>query len=48
MKKAIFFDVDGTILDCFGGITEIRPKVKEAIRSLQKAGHYVFIASGRP
>lgn len=48
MKKAIFLDIDGTLLDCFGGITDITPKVKEAIHALQKQGHYVFIASGRP
>ena len=48
MKKAIFFDIDGTLLDCKGGITEITPRVKEAIRKLQANGDYVFIASGRP
>lgn len=48
MKKAIFFDIDGTLLDYFGGIVDITPKVKEAIRSLQKEGHYVFISTGRP
>lgn len=48
MKKAIFFDIDGTLLDYFGGITDITPKVKEAIRSLQKEGNYVFISTGRP
>lgn len=48
MKKAIFFDIDGTLLDCFGGIENITPKVKEAIHSLQSAGHYIFIATGRP
>lgn len=48
MKKAIFLDIDGTILDCFGGIPDITPNVKKAIRSLQSSGNYVFIASGRP
>lgn len=48
MKKAIFFDIDGTLLDYFGGITDMTSKVKESIRSLQKEGHYVFIATGRP
>ena len=48
MKKIIFFDIDGTLVDYFGGITEIRPRVKEAIREMQANGKYVFIATGRP
>lgn len=48
MKKAIFFDVDGTLIDCLNGINSITPRVEQAIRSLQKNGNYVFIASGRP
>ncbi len=48
MEKAIFFDVDGTLLDCLNGITDITPRVKKSIKALQDKGHYVFIASGRP
>ena len=48
MKKAIFFDIDGTLIEMKEGIKDIRPVVKSAIRSLQKSGHYVFIATGRP
>lgn len=48
MKKAIFFDIDGTLIEMKDGIKDIRPSVKSAIRSLQKRGHYVFIATGRP
>ncbi|QAT39715.1 HAD family hydrolase [Clostridium sp. JN-9] len=48
MKKAVFFDIDGTLLDCLNGITDITPAVKKAIRELQNEGNYVFIASGRP
>ncbi|OPJ63334.1 Cof-type HAD-IIB family hydrolase [Clostridium chromiireducens] len=48
MKRAIFFDIDGTILDCLNGIIDITPRVKKAIRSLQSNGDYVFIATGRP
>lgn len=48
MKRAIFLDIDGTLLDCFNGITEITPKVKEEIRLLQDKGDCVFIATGRP
>lgn len=48
MKKAVFFDIDGTLIDCLNGITDITPRVKKAIRALQEKGNYVFIASGRP
>ncbi len=48
MKKAIFLDIDGTLIDCFSGLIEISPKVKEEIRLLQAKGDYVFIATGRP
>lgn len=48
MKKAVFFDIDGTLLDCLNGITDITPRVKNAIRALQANGDYVFIATGRP
>ena len=42
MKKAVFFDIDGTLLDHFGGIVDITPNVKKAIRALQKEGRYVL------
>ncbi|MHC1681556.1 MAG: HAD family hydrolase [Clostridiaceae bacterium] len=48
MKKAVFFDIDGTLLDCLNGINDITPRVKGAIRALQDEGNYVFIATGRP
>lgn len=48
MKKAVFLDIDGTLLDCHNGITDITLRVKKAIRALQEEGDYVFIASGRP
>ncbi len=48
MKKAVFFDIDGTLLDCMDGILDITPKVKKMIKSLQENGDYVFIATGRP
>ncbi|BCZ46564.1 haloacid dehalogenase [Clostridium gelidum] len=48
MTKAIFFDIDGTLIDCLGGIMDITPTVKKGIRNLQSNGHYVFIATGRP
>ncbi len=48
MNKAVFFDIDGTLVDCLNGITDITPRVKKAIRELQAKDNYVFIATGRP
>ena len=48
MKRAIFFDIDGTLIDCLSGLTDITPRVKKAIRALQANGDYIFIATGRP
>ena len=48
MKNAVFFDIDGTLIDCLNGLTDITHRVKKAIRALQTNGDYVFIATGRP
>lgn len=48
MKKVVFFDIDGTLIDWKHGVCEISPRVQKAIRSLQEQGHYAFIATGRP
>lgn len=48
MKKAVFLDIDGTLIDSSKGIMEITPKVRNAIKKIQEDGNYVFIASGRP
>ncbi len=48
MKKAVFLDIDGTLLDSSKGITDITPKVKSSIKKLQEGGNYVFVATGRP
>ena len=48
MKKAIFLDIDGTLIDCMDGIKDITPNVKKAIRKAQENGDYVFISTGRP
>lgn len=36
MKKAIFLDIDGTLIDCMGGIKDITPNVKKAIKKFKK------------
>ena len=48
MRKAVFFDIDGPILDAVGGIHEITDRVRTAMKNLQAAGHLIFIATGRP
>lgn len=46
--KAVFFDVDGTLIEGTNpDFRYMREPVKQAIRKLQAAGNYVFIASGR-
>lgn len=48
MTKAIFFDIDGTLLASNEGIYFLTERVKKALRRLKSAGHYIFIATGRP
>ena len=43
-KKAIFFDIDGTIYSYDKGVIE---DTKEAIRELRNNGHLVFLCTGR-
>ena len=44
MRKAVFFDIDGTL---WNHHCEILPSTKEAIRKLRENGHLAFICSGR-
>ncbi len=48
MTKAIFFDIDGTLINIHHQQTHMSLAVKKAIRELRAAGHHTFIASGRP
>ncbi len=48
MKKAVFFDIDGTLLNTSKGVNKITSSVKDSIRELQKNNTLVFISSGRP
>lgn len=44
MKKAVFFDIDGTIWDEH---MQIPDSTREAVRMLRESGHYTFLCSGR-
>ena len=44
MKKIVFFDADGTILDIRKGVPE---SAKEAVRRLVENGHDAFLCTGR-
>lgn len=44
MKKAVFFDIDGTLWDFRN---QIPRSTVTAIQALRKNGHYAFICSGR-
>ena len=48
MTKAVFFDIDGTLINISTGQTRMSAAVREAIYKLRNAGHHAFIASGRP
>ncbi|MBQ9615664.1 MAG: HAD family hydrolase [Selenomonadaceae bacterium] len=48
MKKAVFFDIDGTLIDVTKGQTHITHPVRKALRRLQQGGHRIFLATGRP
>ena len=48
MNRAIFFDIDGTLLDGSCGIYKMSANTRIQIRRLQQYGDFVFLASGRP
>lgn len=48
MKKAAFFDIDGTLIDVSTGMNEPSERVRAALQKVKDAGNYIFIASGRP
>lgn len=47
MSKLLFFDIDGTLIDCNLGIYSIGEDVKESLDKLKKNGHDIFLATGR-
>lgn len=46
-KKLLFFDIDGTLINCHTQLNKMSDKTKYSLETLKKAGHQVFIASGR-
>lgn len=46
--KAIFFDIDGTLIAMNAGVEKIHQSVVDALKDLQRAGHKIFLATGRP
>ena len=46
MSKLFFFDIDGTLIECSKGIYSIPQKVREAMDSLKRQGHAVFLLLG--
>ncbi|MBP3894430.1 MAG: HAD family hydrolase [Atopobiaceae bacterium] len=45
---ALFFDVDGTLLDSYHGISSVTPAVRSELARVQAQGHKIFLSSGRP
>lgn len=48
LKGIVFFDVDGTLIDCVKGIYEPTDKTKKAIKELKNNGYLTILATGRP
>ena len=45
--KTMFFDIDGTLIDCVNGIMSIPQTTRNTLDQLKENGHEVFIATGR-
>ena len=45
---ALFFDIDGTLIDSYHGIRSISPAVRSELARVQRLGHKIFLSSGRP
>ena len=48
MPAALFFDIDGTLLDSYHDIRQISPAVRAELARIQGLGHKIFLSSGRP
>lgn len=47
MGQLLFFDIDGTLIDCNKGIYEISSVNTQTLDTLKEKGHDVFLATGR-
>lgn len=47
MSKLLFFDIDGTLIECHKGIYKISPANKKSLDQLKENGHLVFLSTGR-
>lgn len=48
MTKVLFFDIDGTLMDTYRGLSEIPDGAKRKMKELQERGYLLFLATGRP
>lgn len=48
IKGIVFFDVDGTLIDCRKGIEAPSVKTKESIAKLRENGYLTIMCTGRP
>ena len=46
MRKIVFFDIDGTLVDSFAGVKEMREDVKKSIKDLQGVIIYLLQQEG--
>ena len=46
-KGIVFFDVDGTLIQCSSGITRPTSKTMEALAALKENGYLIALATGR-
>ena len=46
-KKILFFDIDGTLIECNLDIYSITENTRNALDRLKENGHDVFLATGR-
>lgn len=47
MEKLVFFDIDGTLVECNKDIISIQTSTRDALKKLQEQGNDVFLATGR-